>query len=487
MVVISDGLWRQLGAPTDIVDRVVTLDGMPFTVIGVAPPAMAIPRSAVYWRPLVFAPQRHRAAGARCAIHLRRRAPAIRHRPCRREQRDGHGREPSGGGFSAHQSGPRDDRASVMQERMVSGIRPALRVLLGAVMVVLLIACVNVANLLLARAHGRTREVAVRAALGAGRRRLIQQFLAESLVLGVGGGRLAGLGRRVLGDARPRRAGTLERAAARRSRRSTGACWRSRWGPRSPRAWCSAWFRRWHLPAAVRALDLVGRTRNGRPGGTRLRKILVAAEFALAVVLLAARGLLLRSYQRISAVDPGFSPDRVLTFNVALPSTNYESNDAVSRFMTRLRRSSRPQPWRRVGVRRYSACRSPTISAQARASCGRARPTPPSSPSLGMRVITPDYFRTLKIPLRSGRLFDARDDAARPEVVVINEEAARRYWPGVNPIGQQLHLGVRLVERASAAAMKTIVGVVGDVKFGALDAATPPEVTCRTRSIPCRI
>jgi len=92
-----------------------------------------------------------------------------------------------------------------------------------------------------------------------------------------------------------------------------------------------------------------------------------------------------------------------------------------------------------------------------------------------MRVVTPDYFRTLRIPLRSGRLFDARDDALGPEVVLINEEAARRYWPGVNPIGQQLHLGVRLVSNVRSG-QKTIVGIVGDVKFGALDAATPPEV-----------
>jgi predicted permease len=167
-------------------------------------------------------------------------------------------------------------------------------------------------------------------------------------------------------------------------------------------------------------------------------------------------------------------PDRVLTFNLALPQAKYDSNDAASRFMADYVDRLAHSP----GVESAAAVFGLPLADDFSASSSFTRPgetDTASSPSLGMRVITPDYFRTLKIPLRSGRVFDARDDAVGPEVVVINEEAARRYWPGVNPIGQQLHLGVRLVSGVRGG-QKTIVGIVGDVKFGALDAATPPEV-----------
>jgi putative ABC transport system permease protein len=472
VVIISDGLWRQLGASTDIVDRVITLDGMPFTVIGVTPPAMAIPRNAVYWRPLVFAPSNiaPQARGAQYIFVVGRLRADIDLAAANSAMATVANRLAVD--FPRTNQG-RAMTAVLMQERMVSGIRPALRVLLGAVMVVLLIACVNVANLLLARAYGRTREVAVRAALGAGRRRLIQQFLAESLVLGVGGG-LAGLGvafwaTRALVALGPSSVPRLVEVTL---------DWRVLAFTMGTALATSVVFGL--VPAmasagrgATRSISSAGRGTVG-PGGTRLRKILVTAEFALAVVLLAGAGLLLRSYQRISAVDPGFSPDRVLTFNVALPSMKYESNDAVSRFMADYVDRLAHSP----GVESASAVFGLPLADDFSASSSFTRPgetDTASSPSLGMRVITPDYFRTLRIPLRSGRLFDARDDAVGPEVVVINEEAARRYWPGVNPIGQQLHLGVRLVSKVRSG-QKTIVGVVGDVKFGALDAATPPEV-----------
>jgi putative ABC transport system permease protein len=472
VVVISDGLWRQLGASSDIVDRVVTLDGMPFTVIGVAPPAMAIPRNAVYWRPLVLAPANFapQARGAQFIFVLGRLRPDIDLTAANSAMATVANRLAVD--FPRTNQG-RAMTAVRMQERMVSGIRPALRVLLGAVMVVLLIACVNVANLLLARAHGRTREVAVRAALGAGRRRLIQQFLAESLVLGVGGG-LVGL---VVAFWATRALVALGPSSVPRLAEVT-LDWRVLAFTMGTALATSVVFGL--VPAmasagrgATRSISSAGRGSVG-PGGTRLRKILVTAEFALAVVLLAGAGLLLRSYQRISAVDPGFVPDRVLTFNLALPSAKYESNDAVSRFMADYVDRLAHSP----GAESAAAVFGLPLADDFSASSSFTRPgetDTASSPSLGMRVITPDYFRTLKIPLRSGRVFDARDDAVGPEVVVINEEAARRYWPNLNPIGQQLHLGVRLVSGVRSG-QKTIVGVVSDVKFGALDAATPPEV-----------
>src|SRR6185436_2692257 len=276
-------------------------------------------------------------------------------------------------------------------------------------------------------------EVAVRAALGAGRRRLIQQFLAESLVLGVGGG-LVGL---VVAFWATRALVALGPSSVPRLAEVT-LDWRVLAFTMGTALATSVVFGL--VPAmasagrgATRSISSAGRGSVGS-GGTRLRKILVTAEFALAVVLLAGAGLLLRSYQRISAVDPGFEPDRVLTFNLALPQAKYDSNEASSRFMADYVDRLAHSP----GVESAAAVFGLPLADDFSASSSFTRPgetDTASSPSLGMRVITPDYFRTLKIQLRSGRGFDARDDAAGPEVVVINEEAARRYWPNVNPIG----------------------------------------------------
>ena len=359
-----------------------------------------------------------------------------------------------------------------LQERIVRNIRPALLILLGAVTLVLLVACVNVANLLLARANGRAREVAVSVALGAGRTRLVQQFLAESVVLGLAGG-AAGL---------------------------TVAFWATRaliaLGPASiPRLGeVGVDFRVLGFTIAVAVLTSVvfglapaltttggsvarfvsgaGRSAVGS-GITRIRKTLVICEMALAVVLLVGAGLLIRSYQRISVVNPGFSADHLLTFTVALPEQKYKTSDEAGRFM----RAVVSRLGEHSGVEHAAGVFGLPLDEAFRASSSFTRPgeaDTADSPSVGMRAVTPDYFSTMKIPLRSGRPFDAHDDERGPEVVAINEEAARRYWPGLNPLGQQLHLGVRLAQARSG--MKTIVAVVGDVKVSSLDATAAPEV-----------
>ena len=471
VLVISDGFWRQLGARPDIVGREVVLDGKPFTVVGVAPPEVAIPRNAVYWRPLILSPRdlAPQARGAQFIFVVGRLRPDIDLAGANA------GMATVANRLAADFPRTNDGRAMTavrMHERMVSGIRPALRVLLGAVMVVLLIACVNVANLLLARASGRTREVAVRAALGAGRRRLIQQFLAESLVLGAAGG-LAGL---LVAFWSTRALVALGPASVPRLSEVT-IDWRVLAFTMGIAIATSVLFGL--VPAlasagrgAARFITAAGRGSIGG-SGTALRKVLVTAEFALAVVLLAGAGLLLRSYQRISAVDPGFSPDGVLTFNLALPAAKYPSNDTSMRFIAEYVDRLAGTP----GVQAATAVFGLPLSDGFSASSSFLKPGETDSgntPSVGMRIVTPDYFKAMKIPVRTGRVFDARDDDVGPEVVVINEEAARRYWPNEDPIGKQLRLGVRLA-RGVRSGFKTIVGVVGDVKFGALDAPTPPE------------
>jgi putative ABC transport system permease protein len=222
----------------------------------------------------------------------------------------------------------------------------------------------------------------------------------------------------------------------------------------------------------ARLVSTAGRGLVGE-AGTRVRRTLVVAEMALAVILLVAAGLLMRSYQRISNVDPGFSPDHVLTFSIGLPESKYKTSAAAGGFVQAFVDGLAARP----GVEAAAGVFGLPLDDNFSASSSFTRPgetDSADSPSVGMRIVTPDYFKALRIPLRAGRLFDGHDDEAGAEVVVINEEAARRYWPGMNPIGQQLHLGVRLAEARSG--QKTIVGVVGDVKWNGLDATPPPEV-----------
>jgi predicted permease len=299
-----------------------------------------------------------------------------------------------------------------------------------------------VANLLLARANSRAREVAVRAAVGAGRARLIQQFLVESVVLGVAGG-VAGLAVaywaiRALVALGPSR---IPRLA------EVGVDWRVLMFVVAVAVATSVVFGL--VPALAttgrsfaRLVSTAGRGLVGE-AGTRVRRTLVVAEMALAVILLVAAGLLMRSYQRISNVDPGFSPDHVLTFSIGLPESKYKTSAAAGGFVQAFVDGLAARP----GVEAAAGVFGLPLDDNFSASSSFTRPgetDSADSPSVGMRIVTPDYFKALRIPLRAGRLFDGHDDEAGAEVVVINEEAARRYWPGMNPIGQQLHLGVRL-------------------------------------------
>ena len=472
VVVIGDGLWRrQFGARADIVGSTMRLDGNPFTIVGVAPPGLNVPAGAEYWRPLVFKPKEisDNARGAQWIGGIARledgidleRAKSAMAVVAARLSRD----------F------PRANEDRVMtaiglQERIVRNIRPALLILLGAVTLVLLVACVNVANLLLARANGRTREVAVRAALGAGRRRLVQQFLAESVVLGLAGG-AAGL---VVASWATRALIALGPPSIPRLG-EVGLDWRVLGFTASIAVLTSVVFGLVPaLSATVGAVSrLVSTAGRGTVGarGTRLRKTLVVSEMALAVILLIGAGLLIRSYERISVVNPGFSADHLLTFSLVLPEQKYKTSAEAGRFMRELvaRIGTRPGVLHAAGI--FGLPLDDAFGASS--SFTRLGETDSTdSPSAGMRIVTPDYFSTMKIPLKSGRAFDARDDENGPEVVAINEEAARRFWPGVNPLGQQLHLGVSLAEARSG--MKTIVAVVGDVKGRSLDSTAAPEV-----------
>lgn len=472
VVVLSDGFWRrQFGARADIVGSALRLDGQPFDIVGVAPPEVTLPGSPDMWRPMILS-ARDLSDGARGAQFIgviARLKPGVT-----LEQAN------SAMGVVANRlarefpraNGGRLMIATRLQDRIVRGIRPALLVLLGAVSIVLMIASVNVANLLLARAHARGHEVAVRTALGAARARLLAQFVAESLVLGAlgaaGGLAVAWSATRALVALGP---ATIPRLG------DVGIDVRVLAFAMAVAVGTSLLFGL--VPAFAttsgRFARVVGSGRGSvGPAGARVRKALVMCEMALAVVLLIGAGLLLRSYQRLSAVNPGFSPDHVVTFHMALPEAKYATAAAVSGFVNAyVQRIADTR-----GVDKAAAVFGLPLDSDFSASTSftRAGETDSeNSPIAGMRIVTPDYFAALRIPLRAGRLFNERDDASAAEAVIVNQEAVRRYWPNQNPVGQQIKLGVRLVNGVRSGE-KTIVGVIGDVKYGGLDLTPPPEI-----------
>ncbi|HEY7285850.1 MAG TPA: ABC transporter permease [Vicinamibacterales bacterium] len=471
-IVLSDRFWRrQFGGRPDVVGSVLRIDGRPFEVVGVAPPDLTFPGDPDFWRPLMLSPKAlsDGQRGAQYVGSLARLKPGVT--LAQANAAIATVAEQLAREFPNTNEG-RNMVAVPLHERIVRTIRPALLMLLGAVVLVLLIACVNVANLLLARANARAREVAVRAAVGAGRSRLVRQFLVESLVLGVAGA----LGGLAVAWAATRALVTLGPASIPRLA-DVVVDFRVLLFAIAVACGTSLLF------GLIPALSTTGATFahgavTGRgslgSGSHRLRRLLVVCEMALAVVLLVGAGLLIRSYQRLSGVNPGFSADHVLTFHLALPETKYPTaaatHDLMATYVERL--GELPS------VEAAAAVFGLPLDSDFGASTSFKRPGDVDSanePSAGMRVVTPGYFSTLKIPLRSGRLFDARDNAGGAEVVMINEEAARRYWPDTNPIGQRINVGVRLVSGVRSGD-KTIVGVVGDVKYGGLDLAAPPEV-----------
>jgi predicted permease len=474
-VVLSDGLWRRrFGGRPDVVNSTTTLDGHDMTIVGVAPAEVQFQAAAEFWQPLIFAPRDLAPAerGTQWVQVLARLKDTV---------------TPSRATTSLQTVADRlavefpetEKDATVvvtpLHERIVGDIRPTLVTLFGCVVLVLLIACANVANLLLARGQARDREVAVRAALGASRRRLIAQLLTESLVLGVLGG-VAGAGLAFLAV----RAAVLLGPASvpglpnlsvdthvlafglTMTFLTSIAC------GLTPALTVSGRSTRWSFASSSRGA--VGST------GTRARRILVIVELAGAAMLLVVAGLLTRSYVQLQRVEPGFDPQHVTTFSVALPAARYADPARPRAFVSALLSRLAAAP----GVESAAVAMGLPFTSGLDVITGfrdeaQAEPDSASMPTASLRIVTPDYFQMMRIPIRSGRPFDSHDTATSPEVVLINELAARRFFPGQNPLGRQIRVAA---ERARGArnGPKTIVGVVGDIKYGALDEASPAEI-----------
>jgi predicted permease len=468
VVVLSDGFWRRrLGADPRAVGRTLVLNGRTYQVVGVMPPGFADPfvPAAEVWRPLALSAEQLAEGRTNEWLSLvARLRPGVEVGAARAELRT-----------LAEQlkraypdSYPADWSLTVasLQDKNTGRIRPALLVLLGAVGFVLLIAAANVANLLLARGAGRAREVAVRTALGARRAQLARQMLAESVVLAAAAGALgAGLAAAAVRALAAFAPATLPAGAIRVDAPVLGFALAVSLGTGllfglAPAAQAA----RGALSGALRE---GGRGAAGDRGAQLVRRGLVVAEVALALVLLTGAGLLTRSFARLQGVDPGFEPRGVLTFTVALPQAKYPSDtQRVALFDALLPRVAAVR-----GVRAAGAVSElpfgPGGSTGSFAVEGYQAPPGQPGPWGDLRVATPGYFEALRIPLRRGRLFTAQDAPGARRVAVVDEELAARYWPGQNPIGRRVSLGA---PDGQPPAWIEVVGVVGHAKQEGLDA-----------------
>jgi len=361
---------------------------------------------------------------------------------------------------------------------LVAEVRGPLRLLLWAVFVVLLIACVNVANLLLAQAASRQREVALRGALGAGRWRLMRQFLTESLVLGLGGGMLglglAYAGVRLLRSLAPDGTPRID---------SLSIDWRMLGYTLLVAVFSSLLFGL--VPALfgtrVKLVDSLKEGARSVAGGSRrwLRDGLVVLEVGLAVVLLLAAGLLVRSFYQLLAESPGFSPRHLLSFNVQLPRSTYEEWSAVTGFFDRLvEHLDGKSQFEGSAVTSFLP-----LEAGWRINFlidGQREESARDQPEAQYRPVSPGYFRLLSIALLEGRDFSDHDAADQPGVVILNRATVDRYFAGQSPLGERLTGQTRAIGplgRVLTDSLEVeVVGVVANVKNAALEAAPEPAI-----------
>jgi putative ABC transport system permease protein len=472
VALLSHGLWvRRFGGESGVVGRSINIDGTPFTVVGVMPAGFSYPETRDLWVPLEY-DERFRVSN-RGAWYLQvvgRLKPGV--------SAEAASADVAAIAVELARQFPKSNTDLSMAVAPLHGwivdrSRTALLLLLGAVGFVLLIACANVANLTLARAATREGELAVRAALGARRGRLVRQLLTESAVLAVAGGILgllvAAWGSDALVRLEPDGVPRLTEVAVNPQVMAFTAVVSMLTG-----------LLVGSLPAwQITRGALVGALREGGRGaltgrrGTRMRHGLVVAEMALAVVLLAGAGLLINSFIRLQHVNPGFHVGDALTFRLALPETAYDTRARRVEFYDRALAQLRALP----GVRTVGGVMGlPLSGLRFNISFdveGRPPAQPGKEPSMQVRVATPDYFKALGIPLTRGRLFTDADRFESPQVVLLSEAAAREYFPGENPLGRRIVLGWNADQRRAGG---EVIGVVGDVKDLGLDEPAPAEI-----------
>ena len=475
VVVLSNGLWRRrFGGDAGILGKKILLDGQARAVVGVMPAGFKVlqtsatsPNDVDVWVPQAIGYKRLPWLDHNLEILAKRKA-GVTLQQAQAEMNDvAVELAKTFFGFAKVDYGV--DLAGIYEE-VVKGVRPALRVLLGGVAFVLLIATVNVANLLMAKAVAREREIAIRTTLGASRGRVISQLMTESLVLALCGGAvgllLARFGLQTLAAIAPDnipRLGELSLdgnvltftiAAAMLTGVGFGL-----------------------VPALQSSrpnlTDTMNKGLTGGVRGTWIRHALLATEVALAVISLTGAGLMIRSLQRLQQVNPGFQASNLLTAELSVSSQKYNEGTQAAEFFERTLERVRALP----GVESMGAASVLPLtgkdSTQVIAIEGATQSQKITSFQAQYRTVTAGYFSTMKIPLVEGRYFSEQDGADAPKVAIINDDCAKRLWPGLNPLGRRLNL---ITDAHMGKPWARIVGIVGETKDAGLDTKEAVQV-----------
>jgi putative ABC transport system permease protein len=464
VVVLGYALWRDhFGADPGILGRSIVLNGETYSVIGVMSPNFRFPSFAQLWTPLAWTDEKRAVRGNHNYLVIGRLQSGVDVRAAQAEM--------SAISTRLEQLYPEDDKgwgATIrpLREQLVGDVRPALLVLLGAVAFVLLIACANVANLVLGKILARKKEIAIRSALGATRAAILRQVLAETVLLSLAGGALglflASFGTtlivKFLADRLPRFTEIALDVPV-----LAFAVFLALFAGIVAGLLPALRFTKTDVNEALKQ----GQSRGSSDSGSKTRGLLVVSEVALSLVLLIGAGLMVRTLWQLSNIQPGFDPQGVLTMSVSVPANIFATPSAQVAFFERVLQQVRTTP----GVESAGAIDDLPMgnggSHQPVAIEGQPVVPMADQPEVDVRLVSPGYLRTMRVPLLRGRDLTDSDVAGRTPTVLISESMARRFWPNENPLGKHLTLTFY------PDAVREIVGVVGDVKLDSLDENRP--------------
>ncbi len=493
VIILGHGLWvRRFGADPDIIGKAITLDGTSYTVVGVMPagiyPTWPMTSTQIIFQPshqdylIPFTLNEQRAANRNSHVLgvIGRLKQGVTIKDAQSEMDVIAAR--------LEQQYPEDRNEGILVsplvDEVVGSVRPALLILLGTVGLVLLIACANIASLLLARMTGRQKEVAIRAALGASRLRLVRQFFVEGLLLALVGGAagiwLALFGIDLLLKIIPQEIPRLDQVRV----DSNVLGFTLLISLLSSLVFGLMPALQTSRPDLVETLKEGGRSL--QPGTSRqmFRRLLVVAQVSLAVILVTAAGLLIRSFWQLNRVNPGFNAQGVLLFDLTLPQSKYadwyQIRDFYAEFLERVNRIPGVES---TAVAYDHPLKSTWIDSFSIE--GRPEPEPGEHPSGRFRPVSAGYFRTVGMELERGRLFTEQDDTDRPGVIIINDALARRYFSDEDPLGKRVQITTpsNLWGKAVPTSFE-IVGIVRDSKFMGLDAEIEPAYYLPARQVP---
>ncbi|MEJ7576824.1 MAG: ABC transporter permease [Pyrinomonadaceae bacterium] len=472
VIVLGHGLWqRRFGGDKGIVGKEISLNGANRTVLGVMPPDFKFPaKETDYWVPLAPPPAMMEQRQAYWLNIIGRLRPGVTFEGARAEM------ETIAKRLEAQYPEVNENfgvNLVTLQDQTVGQVRPALLILLGAVLFVLLIACANVANLLLSRASAREREFAIRTAMGAGRGRIVRQLLIESLLLAalsaVLGVLLAVWGLDALKYVLPGDMPRLDQIGV------DGRVLAFTLGVSCLTAFLFGLAPAIHAsnPNLNETLKEGGRSGSHGVRSRQVRRLLVVSEVALAIMLLVGAGLLIKSFNRLQSIDLGFRTDRLLTMRLQLPATKYREEAQLRAFHRQLQERLDNTP----GVESVGATTSIFLSKTPNSGVfnieGRPTPRAGERVEVTVDVVSPNYHQVMGTPLVKGRAFTEQDAETAPMVVIINETFARRFFPVEDPTGKRINYGDETDQTRNP--WRTIVGVVADTRRNGFDAEPRPE------------